>query len=460
MKLWQGRFEKPISADADAFNESLSFDKKLLDVDIDASIAHATMLGECGILTKEEAALICKGLNDIRADVAGGLAVAGAEDVHSFVEGELVARIGDTGKKLHTARSRNDQVATDMRLYVRKSVKAATSALKELIEVLLLRAKESARYVMPGFTHLRKAQPIGCGQYFCAYCEMFLRDLERFEACGKRLNVMPLGSAALAGTSYPIDREITQRLLGFDEISQNSLDAVSDRDFVAEYLFCASLTMAHLSRLCEDTILYTSDEFGYWTIPDEYSTGSSIMPQKKNPDLPELVRGKTGRVYGHLMGILTMIKGLPLAYNKDMQEDKEAFFDAEYTLLSCLSIYAALMQKITLDPNAMFEAAGAGFSTATDVADYLAKKGVPFRDAHAATGKLVRYCLEKDKKLTTLSLEEFRTVSDAFEEDILTAVTTRASAEGRNSVGGSSREAVKKGIASVRRRLKKLTSEE
>ena len=308
---------------------------------------------------------------------------------------------------------------------------------------------------MPGFTHLRKAQPISCGQYFNAYSEMFLRDLERFSECRRRVNVMPLGSAALAGTSYPVDREVTKELLGFDAISENSLDAVSDRDFVADYLFAASLAMAHLSRLCEDTILYTSDEFGYWNIPDEYSTGSSIMPQKKNPDLPELVRGKTGRVYGHLMSILTVIKGLPLAYNKDLQEDKECFFDAENTLFSCFAIYNALMQKITLNVNRMFEEAGGGFATATDIADYLAKKGMPFRDAHAVTGRLVQYCIREKKTLFSLTLEEFRKESELFEEDILVAVTPRASAQARNSVGGSSLDAVRRGINAVRRRLKK-----
>ncbi len=455
MKLWQGRFDAPMSADADAFNESLSFDKKLYRADITASIAHATMLGRCAILSEEEASAICKGLNGILQDVeSGALAVEGAEDIHSFVESELVARIGDTGKKLHTARSRNDQVATDFRLYVRESADEAMKLLVSLIETLLERAKEGARYVMPGFTHLRKAQPISCGQYFNAYSEMFLRDLDRFFALRRRMNVMPLGSAALAGTSYPIDREVTRALLGFDSVSQNALDAVSDRDFVAEYLFAASLTMAHLSRLCEDTILYTAEEFGYWNIPDAYSTGSSIMPQKKNPDLPELVRGKTGRVYGHLVSILTVIKGLPLAYNKDLQEDKEPFFDTEKTLFSCLAIYTALLKKITLNVNVMFDAAGAGFATATDVADYLAKRGVPFRDAHAITGKLVRYCIEQGKTLPALSLEEFRAASPVFEEDVLAAVTTRASAEGRSSVGGSSLAAVRSGIAAIKKRLK------
>ncbi len=456
MKLWQGRFSAPMSADADIFNESLSFDKKLYRADITASLAHAEMLGKCNIISAEEAQTIQDGLNGILSDVeSGALAIENAEDIHSFVEENLVKRIGQAGKKLHTARSRNDQVATDFRLYVRESCDKAISLIKALVETLVLRAKESAKYLLPGFTHLRKAQPVSCGQYLNAYSEMFLRDLDRFAACRRRLNVMPLGSAALAGTSYPIDREITRELLGFDEISENSLDAVSDRDFVADYLFAASLAMAHLSRLCEDTILYTSDEFGYWNIPDEYSTGSSIMPQKKNPDLPELVRGKTGRVYGHLTSILTVIKGLPLAYNKDFQEDKECFFDAETTLFSCVSIYTALMQKITFNVNRMFEEAGGGFSTATDIADYLAKKGMPFRDAHGVTGRLVQYCIQEKKTLFSLTLEEFRKESELFEEDILNAVTPRASAEARNSVGGSSLSAVRRGVNSIRRRLKK-----
>ncbi len=456
MKLWQGRFEGQISADADVFNESLTFDKQLYHADITASVAHATMLGKCNLIPAQEADEICANLRNILSEIeSGSLTVQGAEDIHSFVEAELVKRIGDTGKKLHTARSRNDQVATDMRLYVRESIDRATQLLKSLIETLCLRAKESCRYIMPGFTHLRKAQPINCAQYFNAYSEMFLRDLDRFARLRTRMNVMPLGSAALAGTSHPIDREITRELLGFEEISQNSLDAVSDRDFIAEYLFNASLVMAHLSRLCEDTILYTSDEFGYWEIPDEYSTGSSIMPQKKNPDLPELVRGKTGRVYGHLAGILATLKGLPLAYNKDLQEDKEPFFDTERTLFSCVGIYTALLKNIKLNVNAMYQAAGEGYSTATDVADYLARRGVPFRDAHAITGKLVRYCIGKKKPLSSLTLREFRLHSDVFAKDILVAVTVRASAEGRNSVGGSSTAAAKNGLKSIQKRLKK-----
>jgi len=456
MKLWDGRFTEPMAKDADAFNESLSFDKQLYRTDVKASIAHATMLGECEIISEEEAKTICDGLNEILADIESGkLAIEGAEDIHSFMESELVKRIGDTGKKLHTARSRNDQVATDMRLYVRDSIDRAMRLIWELTNVIADRAQEGLSYIMPGFTHLRKAQPIRLGQYFLAYAEMFLRDLDRFDALRERMNVMPLGSAALAGTSYPIDRDLTRKLLKFDSVSPNALDAVSDRDFIAEYIFNASLVMMHLSRLCEDTILYTSDEFRYWVIPDEYSTGSSIMPQKKNPDLPELVRGKTGRVYGHLAGILATLKGLPLAYNKDLQEDKECFFDTEKTLFSCVRIYTALLDKITFNAGIMFDAAGKGFSTATDVADYLAKKGVPFRDAHAITGKLVRYCIEQGTTLDKLSVETYQKVSPVFEEDILEAVTVLASAEGRAVDGGSAKAAVRKELIAVRKQLKK-----
>ncbi len=456
MKLWQGRFAGAMSEDADDFNESLSFDKKLYAADITASIAHATMLGQCNIISREDSETILFGLKEILADIeAGKLEICGAEDIHSFVESELVKRIGDTGKKLHTARSRNDQVATDMRLYVRSSIDQVIALLIVFIGTLVRLAEENLDTVMPGFTHLRKAQPIRGAQYFNAYSEMFLRDLDRFSSCRARLNVMPLGSAALAGTSYPIDRNVTKELLEFASVSENALDAVSDRDFVAEYIFNASLTMAHLSRLCEDTILYSADEFGYFDIPDEYSTGSSIMPQKKNPDLPELVRGKTGRVYGHLTAILTVIKGLPLAYNKDLQEDKEAFFDTESTLLSCLTIYNALLGKLKFNTEKMLRAAGEGYSTATDVADYLAKKGVPFRSAHAVTGRLVRYCIENDKALTDLTLEEFQDESPMFGEDVLEAVKTLPSVEGRDSVGGSSKRAAKSGIEAIKARLQK-----
>ena len=457
MKLWQGRFATPISADADAFNESLSFDKKLYKADITASLAHSEMLGKCGVISQEDVAQIHAGLKSILADIENGsLVIEGQEDIHSFVENELVNRIGDAGKRLHTARSRNDQVATDFRLYVRESSKQIISLLKNLVATLVELASKNVNNVMPGYTHLRKAQPINCAQYFNAYAEMFLRDAQRFNDGLKRINVMPLGSGALAGTSYPIDREITRELLGFDSISQNSLDAVSDRDFVAEYLLCCSLVMAHLSRLCEDTILYTSTEFGFWEMPDAYSTGSSIMPQKKNPDISELVRGKTGRVYGHLMAILTTIKGVPLAYNKDLQEDKEGLFDAEKTVKDSVAIYTSMLQQITLNVKRMEQAAAEDFTCATDVADYLAKHGVPFRTAHGVVGRIVRYCLETGKTLETMSLEEYKAHSEVFEEDILLFVQAKTSANGRTSVGGSSKASARAGIKSLKARLKKL----
>ena len=454
MKLWQGRFAEPTAADADAFNESLSFDKKLYKADITASLAHAEMLGRCGILSEADAAAIKGGLEAILSDIEGGrLEISGQEDIHSFVENELVSRIGDAGKRLHTARSRNDQVATDFRLYVRSSAEEVVGLLKKLVSTLVSLSEKYAENIMPGYTHLRKAQPINCAQYFNAYSEMFLRDADRFCLVRRRADVMPLGSGALAGTSYPIDREITRELLGFSEISQNSLDGVSDRDFAAEYLFAASLAMAHLSRLCEDAILYTSTEFGFWEMPDAYSTGSSIMPQKKNPDICELVRGKTGRVYGDLVALLTAIKGIPLAYNKDLQEDKEGLFDAEKTLKDCLAIFAEMMGQIGLNTERMEEAAAEDFTCATDVADYLAKKGVPFRTAHGIVGGIVRECLEKGRTLSDMTLAEYKAHSPVFEEDITEIVKAKNSADSRSSVGGSSVSAAKAGIDSIRRRL-------
>ena len=456
MKLWQGRFSSPMSEDADVFNESLSFDKKLYRADVTASLAHAEMLGRCNIISVEESESIRNGLQSILNDIeSGALEIQNAEDIHSFVEENLVKRIGDTGKKLHTARSRNDQIATDFRLYVRESCDKAISLLKGLVEVLVIRAKESARYLMPGFTHLRKAQPVSCGQYFNAYSEMFLRDLDRFTECRRRLNVMPLGSAALAGTSYPIDRDITCELLEFDRPCENSLDGVSDRDFVAEYLFDASLIMAHLSRLCEDVILYSTEEFGYFEISDAYSTGSSIMPQKKNPDIAELMRGKTGRIYGHLMAVLTMIKGLPLAYNKDLQEDKEGFFDAEKQVVNCLQIMAEMLGAISFKVKNMTAAAEGDFCCATDVADYLAKRGVPFRTAHSVTGKIVRDCISGGKTLQTMTAGEYRAYAPQFGDDITEVVKGKACADARKSYGGGSSDNVKAEIKSIKRRLKR-----
>ncbi len=460
MKLWEGRFTQPSAQSADEFNQSLSFDYKLYWHDILASIAHAKMLGETAIIPKEEADKLSDTLIDILADIEkGNLTIEGAEDIHTFVEQELTKRLGEMGKKIHTARSRNDQVATDLRLYVKDSIVNVCGHIRSLIETLLEIANNNVQFIMPGYTHMRRAQPISVAQYINAYSEMFLRDLERFTDSYKRTDVMPLGSCALAGTDFPIDRRMTASLLSFSEISQNSIDAVSDRDFVAEYIFCCSTVMAHLSRFCEDLILYSSEEFGFIDIADNYSTGSSIMPQKKNPDIPELIRGKTGRVYGSLTAILTVIKGIPTAYNKDLQEDKEALFNAEETVLACLSIFNELLQNISFDTRRMRNAAAGGFSTATDVADYLVQKGMAFRDAHAVTGQIVRYCIENNKTLDRLDLFVYQSFSSLFEEDILQCVRVNKSVEARKVVGGSARSAVRENIRSISRRLNRMFKE-
>ena len=460
MKLWEGRFTEPSAKSADDFNQSLSFDYKLYWHDILASIAHVKMLGETQIIPKDEADEICDTLVNILADIEkGNLTIEGAEDIHTFVENELVKRIGAKGKKMHTARSRNDQVATDLRLYVKDSIVNISNHIKSLVTTLLDVANNNVQYIMPGYTHMRKAQPVSVAQYINAYSEMFLRDLERFTDCYKRTDVMPLGSCALAGTDFPIDRRMTASLLSFSEISQNSIDAVSDRDFVAEYIFCCSTVMAHLSRFCEDIIIYSTDEFGFIDISDAYSTGSSIMPQKKNPDIPELIRGKTGRVYGSLTAILTVIKGIPTSYNKDLQEDKEALFNAEETVLNCLSIFTELLQNISFDTRKMRFAAAGGFSTATDVADYLVQKGMAFRDAHAVTGQIVRYCIENNKTLDKLDLFVYQSFSSLFDEEILSRVRVNKSVEARKVIGGSARSAVRENIRSITKRLNRMFKE-
>lgn len=457
MKLWQGRFNQNSAKNADIFNESLSVDKQLYMHDIIASVAHAKMLGTCDIISMEDSNLICDTLMEILKDIQDNkLKIKDAEDIHSFVENELINRIGSVGKMLHTARSRNDQVATDLRLYTKDSILNVCTNIRNLIARLLEISESTITNIMPGYTHLRKAQPITVAQYFNAYSEMFLRDLERFADTLKRTDVMPLGSGALAGTSFPIDRRMTAELLSFGEISQNALDAVSDRDFVAEYIFAAALTMSHLSRFCEDLMLFSTEEFGFIDIADSYTTGSSIMPQKKNLDIFELIRGKCGRVYGDLTTILTVIKGLPLAYNKDLQEDKEALFDAEDTVLSCLTIFNEVLSHLLLDTKKMRTAANGGNATATDVANYLVEKGMPFRDAYEITGRIVQYCIEEDKSLLSMSFDEFVSFSDLFEEDILSAVKVNTSVNERRSIGGSSRAAVRDNIRSITRRLNKL----
>ncbi len=455
MKLWQGRFDKPTAANADLFNDSLPFDYRLWSEDITGSVAHAQMLGECGLITLEDEKKIIDGLYSIRSDIENGKITkfSGAEDIHSFIENELVSRIGDAGKRLHTARSRNDQVATDFKLYARDSFDALKESLYNLTQSLVQKASETKGYLMPGYTHLRKAQPMSAGHFFNAYAEMFLRDLDRTMQSRKRANVMPLGSGALAGTSYPIDRNITCRLLGFDKPCENSIDGVSDRDFAAEFAFDCSLVMSHLSRLCEDMIIYSGGEFNYFEISDEYSTGSSIMPQKKNPDICELIRGKCGRVYGYLTSILTVLKGIPLAYDKDLQEDKEGFFDCEKTAISCCDIMAEMLSAVKVNYRITAKAAEEDFCCATDVADYLVRRGVPFRTAHEITGAIVRWCIKYNLTLQKMTAEHYKAFSPYFGDDIVHYVSAKACADLRTSYGGASQTSVEENIKSIRQRL-------
>ena len=460
MKLWKGRFQKEADPKTNDFNSSISIDSRMYHEDIEGSIAHATMLGECGIIDKSESEKIIAGLKAIRADLdSGALTIdSDAEDIHTFVEGELTARIGDAGKRLHTARSRNDQVALDVRLTLRKDVAALQAQLKDLVRVLCKKAEQYAGAVMPGYTHLQRAQPITFGHHLMAYCEMLLRDLSRFADAQKRMDVMPLGSGALAGTTYPLDRQLIAKLLGFSQVSQNSLDGVSDRDFCAEIAFAVSLAMVHLSRLCEEIVLWCSWEYKFIELDDAFSTGSSIMPQKKNPDIAELIRGKSGRVFGDLMGLLAMMKGLPLAYNKDMQEDKEAVFDAVDTLKLCLTPLIPMLETMTVLEGNMRNAAARGFINATDCADYLvAEKGLPFRDAYKITGELVALCIEKGLTLETLPLEEYQKICPAFDEGVYQAISLERCVAGRKVLGGPAPENV---TAQAQRVLALLEKEE
>ena len=460
MKLWKGRFQKEADPKTNDFNSSISIDSRMYHEDIQGSMAHAAMLGECGIIDKSESEKIIAGLKAILADLdSGALTIdPNAEDIHTFVEGELTARIGDAGKRLHTARSRNDQVALDVRLTLRKDVAALQAQLKDLVRVLCKKAEQYAGAVMPGYTHLQRAQPITFGHHLMAYCEMLLRDLSRFDDAQKRMDVMPLGSGALAGTTYPLDRQLTARLLGFSQVSQNSLDGVSDRDFCAEIAFAVSLAMVHLSRLCEEIVLWCSWEYKFIELDDAFSTGSSIMPQKKNPDIAELIRGKSGRVFGDLMGLLAMMKGLPLAYNKDMQEDKEAVFDAVDTLKLCLTPLIPMLETMTVLEGNMRNAAARGFINATDCADYLvAEKGLPFRDAYKITGELVALCIEKGLTLETLPLEEYQKICPAFDEGVYQAISLERCVAGRKVLGGPAPENVR---AQAQRVLALLEKEE
>jgi len=448
-QLWGGRFTKETDKLVYDFNASISFDKRLYKQDIQGSVAHASMLEKQGILTKEDADAIRAGLDSILRDVENGTLeiTEEYEDIHSFVEANLIKRIGDAGKRLHTGRSRNDQVALDMRLYIREEALRINASLKELLQTLLDIMEENLDTYMPGFTHLQKAQPVTLAHHFGAYFEMFKRDRSRLKDLSRRMNYCPLGAGALAGTTYPLDREYTAGLLGFEGPTLNSMDSVSDRDYLIELLAALSTIMMHLSRFCEEIIIWNSNEYRFVEIDDAYSTGSSIMPQKKNPDIAELVRGKTGRVYGALMSILTTMKGIPLAYNKDMQEDKELPFDAIDTVKSCLTLFTGMVRTMKFNRSVMAQSASRGFTNATDAADYLVGKGVPFRDAHEIIGRMVLYCIEKGCGIEDLTLSEFQALSPAFGEDIYGAVSLKACVEKRLTVGAPGREAMQEAIA-------------
>ena len=453
MKLWKGRFQKEADPKTNDFNSSISIDSRMYKEDIEGSIAHATMLGAAGIIDKGESEKICAELEKIEKDIeTGALHIdPDAEDIHTFIEGELTARIGDAGKRLHTARSRNDQVALDVRLTLRKECAGLMEQLKELINVLCDQAEEYADTVMPGYTHLQRAQPITFGHHLMAYAEMFLRDIGRMQDALKRMDVCPLGSGALAGTTYPLDRDLTAKLLGFSVVSRNSLDGVADRDFCAEITAAISLAMVHLSRFSEEIILWCSWEFKFIELDDAFSTGSSIMPQKKNPDITELIRGKSGRVFGDLMALLTMMKGLPLAYNKDMQEDKEAVFDAVDTLRLCLTPFIPMLKTMRVLKENMRAAAAKGFINATDCADYLvASKGLPFRDAYKITGELVALCIERGLTLETLPIDEYKKVCNAFDGGVYEAINLEKCVRDRKVKGAPCPENVRAAAKEVR----------
>ena len=448
MKLWGGRFTKETNQLVHNFNASLSFDQKFFQEDIDGSIAHVTMLAKQGILTDEERDTIIQGLEGICRDIkSGALEITEEhEDIHSFVEANLIERVGDAGKKLHTGRSRNDQVALDMKLYTRREVQEMDRLLKELLESLLRIMKEHTDTIMPGFTHLQKAQPITLAHHMGAYFEMFRRDRSRLQDIFKRMNYCPLGSGALAGTTYPLDRDYTASLLDFYGPTLNSMDSVSDRDYLIELSSAMSIIMMHLSRFCEEIIIWNTNEYQFIEIDDSYSTGSSIMPQKKNPDIAELVRGKTGRVYGSLISLLTTMKGLSLAYNKDMQEDKEFIFDAIDTTKGCIVLFRGMLDTLTFKKDNMRASAEGGFTNATDAADYLVNHGVPFRDAHGIIGQLVLYCIDKNISLKDMSLEEYKAISPVFEEDIYDAISMETCVAKRNTVGAPGPEAMEQVI--------------
>lgn len=461
-KMWAGRFSKELNKEVNDFNSSISFDGVMFESDIIGSIAHATMLGKQGIISLDDSKLICKTLTEILDDIKCGKLEFDmeAEDIHMFIEAELTNRIGEVGKRLHTSRSRNDQVALDVRMHLRREADETMGLIVRLINAIVELAKKNKETIMPGYTHLQRAQPITFANHLLAYAFMLKRDYDRFMDAFDRMNYSPLGSCALAGTTYPIDREMTAELLGFYGPTENSLDGVSDRDFCCELASAASICMMHLSRFSEEIILWCSWEFKFIDLDDAYSTGSSIMPQKKNPDICELVRGKTGRVYGDLMTLLTMLKGLPLAYNKDMQEDKEAIFDAFNTLKQCLSIFTPMLETIKVNKDNMRNAAAKGFINATDLADYLVKNGMAFRDAYKISGSIVAYCIENNKVLETLTLDEYKKYNELFKDDVYDAINLEKCTFKRNSFGASAVESVEKQIEVIDEFLDSLDDEE
>lgn len=457
MKLWGGRFTKETNQLVHNFNASISFDQKFFRQDIEGSIAHVTMLAACGILTDQEKNTIVDELNHIKEQLLNGeLEISPEyEDIHSFVEATLIERTGETGKKLHTGRSRNDQVALDMKLYIRDEIKETDLLLKELLKTILHIMEENMHTYMPGFTHLQKAQPVTLAHHAGAYFEMFKRDRSRLYDIYKRMNYCPLGAGALAGTTYPLDRELTARLLEFEGPTLNSMDSVSDRDYLIELLSALSTIMMHLSRFCEEIIFWNSNEYQFIELDDAYSTGSSIMPQKKNPDIAELVRGKTGRVYGALMSLLTTMKGLPLAYNKDMQEDKELTFDAIDTVKGCIKLFQGMIATMKVNKEAMEKSAKNGFTNATDAADYLVNHGVPFRDAHGIIGQIVLYCIEKGIAIEEMSLDELQNICPVFDKDIYDAISLKTCVNMRNTIGGPGEKAMAQVIALCKEYLEK-----
>jgi len=443
-KPWSGRFQKPTAPNVEKFTSSIHYDRRLYPYDIEGSVAHATMLAQQNIISKDEAAKIISALKNILKDIEKGKITFSPadEDIHMAIEMELIRRIGEIGGKLHSARSRNDQIVLDVRLFLRTEIKSILALMNNLQIQLVKLAKNEIKTIMPGYTHMQKAQPVLLSHYFLAFGEMFARDVQRLNDCKNRINVLPLGAAALAGTSLPIDRQRTAKMLNFPAVSKNSMDTVADRDFIAEFIFASSLVMMHLSRFCEDLILWSSDEFGFVEISDAYTTGSSIMPQKKNPDIAELIRGKTARVYGDLFAIMTILKGLPMAYNRDLQEDKEPLFDAVDTVKECLAIFTEMIKHTKFNAEKMYAAAKGGFSTATDIAEYLVKKGLPFRRAHEIVGKIVAYCLKNKKELENLTLKEYQKFYNGFTDDIQKKIKLENAVNSRKHTGGTATAAV------------------